>query len=184
VLFAVPTSVSGHIMNEGLVTDRRPSKEEYYLSIAKEVALRGTCLRRNFGAVIINNDQIISTGYTGAPRGTQNCIDVGHCYREQHNVPSGERYELCRSVHAEMNSVIHAARSEMVGGSLFLTGIEAKTGELVEDAEPCKLCKRVIINAGIKYVYVMMNGGQVRRMLVSDWVANESGEFYADTKGY
>jgi len=136
------------------VKHKRPTKNVYYLGIAKEVAKRGTCLRRNFGAVIVNNDQIISTGYTGSPRGTNNCIDIGSCFRKEMNIPQGERYELCRSVHAEMNAIIHAARSEMLGATLYLVGLHAETGEYVEFASPCKLCKRMIINAGIKLIVV------------------------------
>lgn len=163
---------------------KRPSKEEYYLSIAKEVAKRGTCLRRNFGAVIVNNDQIISTGYTGAPRGTKNCIDIGQCLREKHNVPKGERYELCRSVHAEMNAIIHASRSDMVGGALFLVGLDAKSGKYVEDAESCKLCKRAIINAGIKHVFVKRKANGIEKMIVEHWIANEDKEFYGPLNTY
>jgi dCMP deaminase len=143
----------------------RPSKTEYYLNIAFQVAQRGTCLRRNYGAVIVNNDQIISTGYTGAPRGTENCIDRGWCLRDQKGVPAGERYELCRSVHAEMNAVIHAARQDMEGGTLYLTGFDVKTGEELSYAEPCLLCKRVIVNAGIIYVV-----NRNVHFYVKDWI--------------
>ncbi len=166
------------------MTQKRPSKEHYYLAIAKEVARRGTCLRRNFGAVITNNDQIVSTGYSGSPRGTKNCIDIGHCFREMENIPKGERYEMCRSVHAEMNAIIHASRSEMAGGTLYLVGLDAKNHEYVEDAEPCKLCKRVIINAGIKYVFVLKRETEFEKMIVENWVANEDKEVYGDTKQY
>jgi len=104
--------------------DKRLSKEQYYLNIAREVSKRGTCLRRNFGAVIVKEDQIISTGYSGAPRETPNCIDVGMCFREKMKIPSGTRYELCRGVHAEQNAIIHASRFDMIGGTLYLVGIE------------------------------------------------------------
>ena len=152
------------------MTAKRPSKIEYYLNIAEEVARRGTCLRRNFGAVIVHNDQIVSTGYTGAPRHTANCIDIGHCQREAMNVPSGERYELCRSVHAEMNAIIHARRSEMLGGTLYLVGLSQKTGDYVENTEPCKLCKRVIINAGLERVVVRRGPERSEEILVQRWV--------------
>ena len=125
----------------------RRDKENYYLDIAEAVASRGTCLRRNFGAIIVKNDQILSTGYTGAPRGRKNCSDLGFCLREKMNVPRGQRYELCRSVHAEANAIISAARSEMIGATLYLVGKEARTGELVPDANSCSMCKRLIINA-------------------------------------
>lgn len=151
----------------------RPSKEKYYLSIACEVANRGTCLRRNFGAVIVNNDQIVSTGYTGAPRGAANCIDLGRCYREEANIPRGERYELCRSVHAEMNAVIHASRAAMLGSTLYLAGIDSSEGTFVNETIPCRLCRRVIINAGIETV-IALDGDKVVKFDVADWVRREN----------
>jgi dCMP deaminase len=163
---------------------RRPAKEEYYLGIAREVARRGTCMRRNFGAVIVNNDQIISSGYTGAPRGSRNCIDIGYCPREANNVPRGEKYELCRSVHAEMNAIIHAARSEMRGGTLYLVGLTADDDSYVEDAEPCKLCKRVIINAGLERVIVRQGNDKIATFLVESWVAGENIDMGEGAKGY
>lgn len=151
----------------------RPSKHDYYLEIALQVSRRGTCLRRNYGAVIVNHDQIISTGYTGAPRGAENCIDRGWCERERQSVPQGERYELCRSVHAEMNAVIHASRAEMVGGALYLAGFDVKTGLKLLQPEPCKLCKRVIINAGIREVVVNDGPGLNMILTVQDWLNGE-----------
>lgn len=130
----------------------RLSKMEYYLNIAADVAKRGTCLRRNFGAVIVRNDEIISTGYTGAPRGSLNCCETGVCRRQELNIPSGERYELCRSVHAEQNAIISASRADMLGATLYLFGWEMKDGKFykpLDRAEPCLLCKRMIVNAGI-----------------------------------
>jgi dCMP deaminase len=153
----------------------RPSKEEYYLSIAREVAKRGTCLRRNFGAVIVNNDQIVSTGYSGAPRGSPNCIDLERCPREEMDIPRGERYELCRSVHAEMNAVIHAPRTQMVGSTLYLAGINMADGQMLKDTIPCKLCTRVIINAGIGTV-ISLDGDRIMRYDVSDWVKKENAD--------
>ncbi len=132
----------------------RPSKEEYYLSIAKAVCQRGTCLRRNFGAIIVNNEQIVSTGYTGAPRGSQNCCDVGSCERQKLGIPSGQRYEICRSVHAEANAIIHASRDQMIGGTLYLYGEEAVNKLLIAIARPCQMCRRLIVNAGIKKVVI------------------------------
>ena len=131
---------------------KRVDKINYYLDIAQTVAARGTCLRRNFGAIIVKNDEIISTGYVGAPRGRQNCCDLGYCTREKLNVPRGERYELCRSVHAEANAIISAPRSEMIGSTLYLVGLEYKDGSYVVNANPCAMCKRMIINAGIRRV--------------------------------
>lgn len=138
----------------------RISKEMYYLNIAREVAGRSTCLRRKYGAVIVNNDQIISTGYCGAPRDTRNCVDIGVCIRKQMNVKHGEHYEWCRSVHAEQNAIIHASRLEMINSTLYLVGIDYDTNTLLDVSEPCKICKRLIINAGIKQV-VTLDHGQV-----------------------
>ena len=166
------------------MTNKRPSKELYYLGLAREVAKRGTCLRRNYGAVIVNSDQIISTGYAGAPRGTTNCIDVGRCLREENEIPKGQRYELCRSVHAEMNAIVHAARRDMFGGSLFLAGLDTKSKEIVTEAEPCKICKRLIINSGIKYVYVLRPNNQYHKMIVEHWIANEDMAIYDKTNPY
>lgn len=131
----------------------RPSKDVYYMGIAKAVAQRGTCLRRCYGAVIVNNDQIISTGYCGAPRGVQNCIDIKKCKREELKIPSGERYELCMSVHAEMNAIIHATRERMIGSILYVYGQDTKSNKPVA-AKPCMLCKKMIINAGISKVMI------------------------------
>lgn len=136
----------------------RISKADYYLNIAAEVAKRGTCLRRNYGAVIVKNDEIISTGYTGAPRGSSNCCDTGSCRRQELNIPSGQRYELCRSVHAEMNAIISASRAEMQGATLYLAGWDVETGEQLDNPEPCLLCKKCIINAGILEVITKRRG--------------------------
>ena len=121
----------------------RRGKNNYYLDIAEAILERGTCLRRNYGAIIVKNDEIISTGYTGAPRGRKNCIDLNYCAREKLNIPRGERYELCRSVHAEANAIISASRRDMIGATLYLVGKEKKTGELIPDASSCAMCKLV-----------------------------------------
>lgn len=149
---------------------QRRTKDNYYLDIAQAVATRGTCLRRNFGAIIVNKDQILSTGYTGAPRGRKNCCDIGNCRREELNIPRGERYELCRSVHAEMNAVISASRDQMIGATLYLVGLDAKTGELVEQSGPCQLCKRVIINAGISRIIIRQNADAYKTIDTRDWI--------------
>ena len=151
----------------------RRDKINYYLDIAETVVSRGTCLRRNFGAIIVKNDEIISTGYVGAPRGRQNCCDLGYCTREKLNVPRGERYELCRSVHAEANAIISAARSDMLGATLYLVGKEYTTGEYVANANPCAMCKRLIINAGIEKVIVRDTKDKYRVIHVSEWVEND-----------
>jgi dCMP deaminase len=151
----------------------RPDKDHYYLNIAREVSRRSTCLRRCFGAVIVKNDQIISTGYAGAARGAVNCIDLGVCPRQAAGIPRGERYELCRSVHAEMNAIIHASRAEMLDSTLYLVGVDAADGSVVEDARPCRICTRLIINAGIRTVKVLDRGDEVRVYEVADLVTNE-----------
>jgi dCMP deaminase len=156
---------------------KRPSKEEYYLNIAEEVARRGTCLRRLFGAVIVQNDQIISTGYVGAPRGTNNCNELGECPRQKAGIPPGERYELCRSVHAEMNAIIHASRQEMLGSSIYLACVSPETGERMGGTRPCKLCTRMIINAGIGRVIVGEADGQFTVYQVEDWVKEDKAEW-------
>lgn len=134
----------------------RISKDQYYLNIAEEVARRSTCLRRRYGAVIVNHDEIVSTGYNGAPRGETNCIDRQFCKREQMNVPKGERYELCVSVHAEANAIISAARRDMIGGTIYITGLE-KDNSYANPA-PCIMCRRLIVNAGITHCIGMVNG--------------------------
>jgi dCMP deaminase len=130
----------------------RISKQDYYLNIARQVASRSTCLRRKYGAVIVKNDEIISTGYNGSSRGEQNCCDKGVCWREEHNIPHGEQYEKCVAVHAEQNAIISAERSKMIGATLYLAGIDVQTGKFIEDAEPCLICSRMIKNAGITEV--------------------------------
>lgn len=160
----------------------RTDKENYYLDIAETVLERGTCLRRNYGAIIVNHDEIVSSGYVGAPRGRKNCIDLGLCVRENLNVPRGERYELCRSVHAEANAIISAARSAMIGATLYLAGKDAQTGEYVENAAPCSMCKRQIINAGIDRVVVRLNKTDYAVYNVMDWVEND--ESLAGKFGY
>ena len=152
--------------------DRR-DKINYYLDIAEVVSERGTCLRRNFGAIIVKNDQIISTGYVGAPRGRQNCCDLGYCTREKLQIPRGERYELCRSVHAEANAIISASRRDMVGGTLYLVGRDARTGELLGDATSCSMCRRLVINAGLKEVVIRRTATAFDVVDVADWVAED-----------
>jgi len=151
----------------------RPTKSEYYIDIAKSVALRSTCLRRRFGAVVVKNDQIISTGYNGAPRQTTNCIDMGYCIRTERNIPSGQNYELCRAVHAEMNAIIHASRLDMAGSDLYLVGIEVDSGLPVSEVSPCLLCKRVIINAGISRVILPDEPRGFKYIDVDDWTIEE-----------
>ena len=151
----------------------RRDKTNYYLDLAEMVSQRCTCLRRHYGAVIVKNDEVISTGYVGAPRGRKNCTDLGECVRKKMGVPRGERYELCRSVHAEANAIISASRDKMIGSSMYLIGIEVDTGEYIKNANSCSMCKRLIINAGIKKVFIRDTKETYRMILVSDWVDND-----------
>jgi dCMP deaminase len=157
--------------------DGRITKDEYYLNIAKEVARRSTCLRRHYGAVIVNNDQIVSTGYAGAPRGTANCSEIGTCLRIQLHARRGEHYEWCRAVHAEQNAIIHASRFDMIGATLFLVGVSPATSHVIKGAEPCKICKRMIINAGIEKVVTQTSADTHRAEYVKDWIHRNMGDF-------
>ena len=148
----------------------RISKENYYLDIAQTVLERATCLRRVYGAIIVKNDEIISTGYNGAPRGRKNCVDMGYCTREALKVPRGERYELCRSVHAEANAIISAARRDTVGATLYLVGRDAQTGALLHDATSCSMCRRMIINAGINEVVIRQTEEDFDIVPVQKWI--------------
>jgi dCMP deaminase len=151
----------------------RIDKHNYYLDICETVLGRGTCLRRNFAAIIVKNDEIISTGYSGAPRGRANCSDLGFCRREELKVPRGTRYELCRSVHAEQNAIISSRRQDMLGSTLYLVGKEKATNELVENAAPCSLCKRFIINSGINKVIIRDTESTYRIVEVDYWIEND-----------
>ena len=158
----------------------RKTKENYYLDIADSVAERGTCLRRLYGAVIVKNDEIISTGYVGAPRGRKNCVDLGFCMRQKLNIPRGERYELCRSVHAEANAIISAPRDKMIDSTLYLVGREVSSGELIKNSCGCAMCKRMVINAGIKDVIIRDTEDEYRVIHVDDWIKDDdslSGKF-------
>ncbi len=161
----------------------RKDKFNYYLDIAETVLERGTCLRRNFGAIIVRHDTIISTGYSGSPRGRKNCCDLGYCRRESLNIPRGERYELCRSVHAEANAIIAASRNEMLGSTLYLVGRDMKTGELVENASSCAMCKRMIINSGIGRVVIRNTPTDYTVVLVNDWIKFDDS-LDNEVKGY
>ena len=160
----------------------RVDKTNYYLDISQTVAERGTCLRRNFGAIIVNNDEIIATGYNGAPRGRINCSDLMSCMREKLGVPKGQRYELCRSVHAEANCIISAPRSQTIGAALYLACLDAKTGELYGAVEPCSMCKRLIINAGIDKVVVRTAPEEYKIFNVCDWIENDDS--LSENEGY
>lgn len=151
----------------------RREKTNYYLDIAQAVAARGTCLRRKFGSIIVKNDEIISTGYAGAPRGRKNCSDLKVCAREKLNIPRGERYEMCRSVHAEANAIISASRSEMIGSTMYIVCVDPFNGELVSGTNSCAMCKRLIINAGISKIVVRDTVNDFRVINVEDWILND-----------
>ncbi|KPU44619.1 cytidine and deoxycytidylate deaminase zinc-binding region [Oxobacter pfennigii] len=161
---------------------QRRDKVNYYLDIAETVLERGTCLRRNYGAIIVKNDEIIGTGYSGAPRGRKNCNELGYCIREQLNIPRGTQYERCRSLHAEMNACLSVARRDMIGSSLYLAGKEMKTGEYIQNATSCSMCKRVIINCGIEKVIIRDTKDAYRIIEVSDWIKNDDS--LEDQSGY
>ena len=161
----------------------RRDKDNYYLDIAQTVCERSTCLRRQYGAIIVQNDAIVATGYSGAPRGRKNCCDLGYCLRSKLQIPRGERYELCRSVHAEANAIIHAARSDMIGATMYLVGLELPSGELTCNANSCSMCKRLIINAGIARVVIRNTPDTYTVIDVQrDWV--EQDDSLSGTFGY
>jgi dCMP deaminase len=153
----------------------RPSKEEYYLRIAEQVSTRGTCMRAQGGVIIVKNDQIVATGYIGSPRKTKDCLERGNCLRTELKIPSGHRYELCRSVHAEMNAIINASRSgaNILGGDLYLFTANIFAGERkLVNAHPCFICKKMIINAGLQRVITRMADGGLKIHSVGEWVKN------------
>jgi len=151
----------------------RVSKINYYLDIAQTVSERCTCLRKHYGAIIVKNDNIVSTGYNGAPRGRANCSDLGVCYREKMNIPRGERYELCRAVHAEANAIIAASREQMLGATLYMVCVNPVNGELVSGTTSCAMCKRLVINAGISQVIVRNTPEEYSVFNVEDWITND-----------
>lgn len=158
----------------------RKDKTNYYLDIAESVGERSTCLRRKFGAVIVKNDEVIATGYNGAPRGRKNCDELGYCMRDKLEIPRGERYEMCRSVHAEQNAIISAPRKDMIDSTLYMVGINVKTGDIEPNSTSCMMCKRIVINAGIKEVIVREPNNKYTSYKVEDWITDDDslkGEF-------
>lgn len=151
----------------------RVSKNNYYLDIAETVSERSTCLRRRFGAIIVKNDVIVSTGYNGAPRGRKNCNEIGSCTRDDLGIPKGERYELCRSVHAEANAIIAASRDQMLGATLYMCCTDPKTGAIIGGMNSCMMCKRQIINAGISKVVIRNTKTDYTEVNVLDWISND-----------
>lgn len=158
----------------------RVDKINYYLDIAQTVSERGTCLRRNYGAIIVKNDTIISTGYNGAPRGRKNCSDLNMCMRQNLKIPRGERYEMCRSVHSEQNAIINASKDQMIGAEMYMCCTDPESKEIIGDINCCMMCKRMIINAGIETVYFRDNPNNWRMVSVSEWIHDDdslSGKF-------
>lgn len=151
----------------------RVSKHNYYLDIAETVAERSTCLRKKYGAIIVKNDSIVSTGYNGAPRGRKNCTDLGVCMRDKLGIPRGERYELCRAVHSEANAIIAAPREQMLGATLYMVCVDAKSGELLRDTNSCMMCKRMVINAGIATVIIRTGEDSYKTINVEDWISDD-----------
>ena len=153
--------------------ENRTDKDNYYLDIADTVSERSTCLRRRYGAIIVRNDEIISTGYNGAPRGRKNCTDLGRCTREELQIPRGQRYELCRSVHAEANAIISASRRDMLDATLYLAGRDGATGAALTDPESCAMCRRMILNAGIARVVCRGGDRSITVTNVRDWISDD-----------
>ena len=151
----------------------RVSKHNYYLDIAETVSERSTCLRKRYGAIIVKNDSIISTGYNGAPRDRKNCSDLDFCMRNKLNIPRGERYEMCRSVHSEANAIIAASREQMIGSTLYMCCTDPVTGDIVGGTTSCMMCKRLVINAGIEKVYVRETKDKYSVYNVSEWIEND-----------
>ncbi len=151
----------------------RIDKINYYLDMAEVALERSTCIRRKFGAVIVKNDEIISSGYNGAPRGRKNCTDLGYCMREKMGIPRGERYEMCRSVHAEANAIISASRRDLLDSTLYMVGIESNTGDYVKNANSCAMCKRLVINAGIKQIVIRLNKTDYKEISIQEFIEND-----------
>ena len=168
-----PLHLRGGLEYTGAMNEERPEKDRYYLNIARVVATRSTCLKVLMGAIIVKEDQIIATGYVGAPRKTRSSLDHGFCLRKKLNIPSGTQYELCRSVHAEQNAIINAARAgvSLLGGDMFIHG-EYREDHRVLNAFPCFICKKMIINAGLNRVICSVTDGDPpwRVFQVDDWI--------------
>ena len=160
---------------------KRIDKVNYYLDVAETISERGTCFRKNYGSIIVKNDEIISTGYTGAPRGRENCIDLGYCIRRKMfpGAEKGNRFDLCRSVHSEMNAIISAARKDMMGSTMYIVGKYNKNplynNELADtyakNPDCCQFCKRLIINSGIDNVVIRIDKENYKEISVNSWLA-------------
>lgn len=161
---------------------KRVSKENYYLDIAQTVSERSTCLRKRYGAIIVKNDSIISTGYNGAPRGRANCNEIGSCMREKLQIPRGERYELCRSVHSEANAIIAAPRENMLGATLYMCCTDPDDGHVIGGTNSCMMCKKLIINAGISTVIIRETADTFTVIDTTSWI--EDDDSLSGTMGY
>lgn len=151
----------------------RITKINYYLDIARAVAMRSSCLRKKYGAIIVKNDVIIATGFNGAPRGRKNCCDLGYCIREQMNIPRGERYELCRGVHGEANAIISASREQMLDGVMYEVCVNPATNEIIHGVDSCQMCKKLIINAGLDKIIFREKNNGYRCVNVRDWLEDD-----------
>lgn len=164
----------------------RISKENYYMNIAREVASRATCFRMHHGAIIVKDDQIIATGYNGAPRKTKDCLERDNCLRNELGILSGQRYEICRSVHSEQNAIINAARAgvSLLGGTIYLYSvrINEKGDESIIDALPCFICKKMIINSGVEFLIACRKNGKLKKYAIKDWVSDWSKKDLIDDK--
>jgi dCMP deaminase len=166
----------GGLMDSSSPERKRPDKFEHFLNRARVAAEMSTCLRRRIGAIIVKDGVEIASGYVGSPRGTEHCIDTGKCLRKELGIPPGERYELCRSVHAEQNAIINAARTgvSIVGGEMYLHSerikgqYNEKTGETRKMYGPCMICTKMIINAGLASVHMTEEGVGTQTYTIED----------------
>jgi len=164
---------------------KRLSKDKYYLNIAKEIAQRSTCLRTHIGAVIVRDSQIIATGYNGAPRKTKSCLERKECLRNKLNIPHGQRYEICRSVHAEQNAIINAARAgvSLLNGDMYIWGEDNEYNLM--NAFPCFICKKMIINANLKRIICSLKNGKIKIFKLSRWINDwQVGDILDDKEQY
>jgi dCMP deaminase len=169
------------------MTDDRPSKDQYYMDLAKSVSARGTCLKVEIGAVIIRDDQVVATGYVGSPRGTKSSLEHDFCLRRKLGIPSGQRYEICRSVHAEQNAIINAARSgtSVLGGDIYIYGHSKEGDKKALNAFPCFICKKMIINAGMKRCICSLEDGSFKIFEIDEWVEDwRKGDILDDKYQY
>ncbi len=168
---------------------KRGSKDEYYMNITKEVASRATCYRARHGAIIVRDDQIISTGYNGAPRKTKDCFERGNCLRNELGIPSGQRYEMCRSVHAEQNAIINAARAgvNLLGGTIYVYSekINSEGEPEVIESYPCFICKKMIVNSGLEKLVSNTPSGELKTYSISDWTDDwQKNDLLDDVNSY